>query len=99
MFFAGLLAGPGISRADIIYVANAGSHVLTTYDLGTGAYLGFLPTGDLGQPQGVAFGSAGNLYMADSYFSRSERIYPGGGMSAFASSTSGPDEPHGLAID
>jgi trimeric autotransporter adhesin len=95
IFCAMLVTASEISRADTVYVADAGYSIITTYDLGTGAYLGLLPAGG-GQPEGLAFDSAGDLFMADSYYSTIVKFTPGGGSSVFAS---GLDEPRGLAID
>ena len=96
---ATLLAAPGISRADTIYVSNSGYSVIARLDSGTGASLGFLQ-GPLVQPEGLAFDRAGNLYIADSYYYSVEKITPGGTASLFANfGSAGVNEPMGLAID
>ena len=97
---ATLLTAPGISRADTIYVSNSGYSVIARVDSGTGASLGFLQASGLGQPEGLAFDSAGNLYIADSYYYSVVKITPGGTSSLFANfGSAGVNEPMGLVID
>jgi hypothetical protein len=50
-------------------------------------------------PGGMAFDSAGNLFVSLAYGSKIEEITPGGGTSTFATGASGLNVPTGLAFD
>lgn len=92
---AALLAVHTGSRADIIYVVNNGDNTIRRFDSVTGANLGvFVHTGT--GPEGLAFDSAGNLYVAN-WGNTIEKFTPGGVRSVFAST--GLSLPSGLAFD
>lgn len=73
-------------RGDRLFVANAGSHQLLTFDLGTGILAPLAGTGGenildgaagqalLGQTSGLCWGSDGALYFADSETSSLRRL-------------------------
>src|SRR5678816_1313923 len=81
-------------HADILYVANSDNNTIVKFSA-SGAVSGFASgLGDT--PFGLAFDSAGNLYVGN-LDDTIERITPGGVRSVFASS--GLSVPTGLAFD
>jgi len=89
--------------------ARAAPGDLFVSDLGSGTILKFTPGGTkstfasgLGNPTGLAFDSAGNLYEADYNNGHGPQIYrftPGGTQSTFASIAAGVSDLFGLAFD
>jgi sugar lactone lactonase YvrE len=96
-----LLAGSAPSRADIIYVSNGCNNTIEKFDSVTGTNLGVFASTALGpglsSPEGLAFDSAGNLYVAMTWGPAIEKFTPGGGGSVFA--TNILCQPNGLAFD
>jgi sugar lactone lactonase YvrE len=86
------------ARADTLYVSRdfPGDAVLEI-DSATGHVTTFASTG-LSQPQGLAFDSAGNLYVANAGNNTIEEFTPGGVGSVFASGAA-LSTPVGLAFD
>ena len=92
---AALLAAPTASRADIMYVfADYG---IERFDTATGADLGLFASFGLNDPGGMAFDSAGNLYVSHTVNNTIEKFTPEGVRSVFVSS--GLSQPTGLACD
>ena len=60
---AALLAAPGVSHADTLYVSNFGYYNIEEFTAGG---VGSVFAGTSPYPYGVAFDSAGNLYVAAS---------------------------------
>jgi len=77
-----------------IYVSN-GSGSVTAYTTTGGIVRSFL-IGQTSNPEGLAFDSNGNLYVADDDTHVVLKIAPNGSMSTFVSGLGGPD---GLAFD
>jgi sugar lactone lactonase YvrE len=83
-----LLAGPSTSCADILYVSNydtgpGGNGWVNKFDTATGTDLGTFAA--VNAPQGLAFDSAGNLYVASWGNNTVEKFTPDGVGSVFAS--------------
>ena len=95
-----LLAIPGASRADILYVSTW-NNTIEMFDLATGTHLGVFANTGVDHPMGLAFDSAGNLYVANSFGSSFGstimRFTPSGTRSLFAST--GSHYPDGIAFD
>jgi hypothetical protein len=96
---AALLSPPAASRADILYMSNfgdgsTGSGTVEEYGLSNGAHLGTFAS-SLNPVTGLAFDSAGNLYVAN--LTNIMKFTPGGVGSVFASTGSG--SPMCLAFD
>jgi sugar lactone lactonase YvrE len=92
-------SGSANSRADTLYVSNAsvissGNTIQTFTSAGVGSV--FASSG-LDEPRGLAFDSAGNLYVANNYANTILKFTPAGVGSVFAST--GLNEPMGLAFD
>ena len=83
------------SLADTIYVANQNGGVVQFAPNGAGSNFG--NTALLDVPEGLAFDSSGDLFVANAYNNSIVEFTPGGLGSVFASS--GLDNPLGLAID
>src|SRR5665213_3597259 len=86
------LLGASFAHADVIYVSNAG---------GNGSISQISPTtstfaSGLGDPRGMAFDNAGNLYVANFQGETISKIAPNGTTSIFAT---GFDGPNGMAVD
>jgi DNA-binding beta-propeller fold protein YncE len=96
-----LLGGliPATSRGDILYVTYETNKVQKFTSNGVGSL--FANTGFQTQPEGLAFDSAGNLYVAnlDSSADTIGKFTPGGVGSVFASTSTGVNRPVGLAFD
>ena len=90
LLFSGLNAA---SRADILYVANAGNNTIEKFTTSGSASV-FANSG-LNDPQGLAFDSAGNLY-ATNIDNTIEKFTTSGSASLFASS--GLNSPGFLAF-
>src|SRR5436190_8007705 len=59
------LAAPAV-RADILYVANPGTETIMKFTAdGVASVFANIDTGGLHQPNGLAFDSAGNLYVSN----------------------------------
>ncbi len=84
-----------IAHADLVYVANSNNNTIVKFtEQGIGSV--FAPTSS--RPNGLAFDTAGNLYVALPDLNRIERFSPTGvNLGAFA--TTGLDNPGGLAFD
>jgi len=93
---AALLAAPGPSHADTLYVSTAFNNTIEMFDSATGADLGAFANTGLNCPYGLAFDSAGNLYAANIFANTIEKFTPGGAGAVFAS---GLGWPCGLAFD
>jgi hypothetical protein len=96
--FAGGLADPygiTVSVSGEVYVSTVGAGKVAIYkysaDGSTRSTIATAPT--LIQPHGMAADASGNLFVAD--FNRIDRIAPNGGVTRFATASSGA---HGLAI-
>jgi sugar lactone lactonase YvrE len=107
---AALLAHPRTSHADILYVSNYDNPItrgqtftILRYDSVTGSNLGTFASTGLDHPTGLAFDSAGNLYVANSGNDTIEKFTASGGIlsttgSVFASTGVGSGA-QGLAFD
>src|SRR5438309_2061276 len=82
------------ARADILYVANTSSNTIEKFTSG-GVGSVFAISGD---PQAIAFDSAGNLYVANSGISSMDKITPSGIHSIFVD-VPGPGSAASLAFD
>jgi sugar lactone lactonase YvrE len=88
-----LLAAPGTSRADSLFVGNVGNSTIEEFSSsGVGRTFGSLT---LGAPGGLAFDNSGNLYVASS--SGSIEKFNSSGVGTLFASTSAYTE--GLAFD
>jgi DNA-binding beta-propeller fold protein YncE len=91
----GLVAGSSAPvRADVLYVSER-NNTITQIDSATQAASSYASAG-LSNPQGMAFDSAGNLYVANADANTIERFTPGGASTVFAT---GLSHPIGLAFD
>jgi sugar lactone lactonase YvrE len=88
------LAAAAPARADILYVSEQ-TPTIVAYNTAGGGPTTVASSG-LAGPQGLAFDSSGNLYVANAGNGTIEKITPGGAMSVFAT---GLNTPEGLAID
>ena len=94
---AGLLLGglgTAATRADILYVTQGNGTIEKITAAGAGSVFGSIGTGN---PDGLAFDSARNLYAADFSNNTIEKFTPGGVGAVFANS--GLSNPAGLAFD
>src|SRR5580700_2868411 len=91
-----LLVAPSTSHADIIYLGN-GSNTIERFDSVTGADLGVFASAGLKYPLGMAFDSAGDLYVVNFSTNTIVKFTPQGVGSVFA--TNGISDPGGLAFD
>jgi sugar lactone lactonase YvrE len=82
-----LLGAPAASRADIIYVGNYNSYYIEKYDTGTGTDLGTLA--QVTRPNGMAFDSAGNLYVVSWGTFTITKITPSGVASVLGTGAAG----------
>ena len=89
------LAWAGSAKAGGILYASLTNGVIERYDLTTGQDLGTFASG-LNNPQGMAFDSAGNLFVANGGDGTISRITSAGTVSTFAT---GFQVPTGLAFD
>ena len=89
----GLLAAP--LRADILYVSNFGNSTVEKFNSGG---VGSVFAHTLLGPLGLAFDSAGNLYVAESGANRIESFTPAGGLGSFLGILP-LNDPTGLAFD
>src|ERR1035438_9796866 len=79
---AALLGASLPTRADSIFVSNENSGYVTKYTAGgVGSYT---PVQGVSSPMGLAFDSAGNLYVADEVSISIKKITPSGVNSVFA---------------
>ena len=85
----------GSAQASGILYASLTNGVIERYDLTTGQDLGTFASG-LNNPQGMAFDSAGNLFVANGGGGTISKIIPDGTVSTFAT---GFQVPTGLAFD
>jgi DNA-binding beta-propeller fold protein YncE len=85
-----------IAHAGLVYVSSDNG-TIEKYDSQTGADLGAFVTG-LTYPLGLAFDSAGNLYVANPVSSTVSKISPAGNISTFATLPPGSN-PVDLAFD
>jgi len=92
--FALLLLMAPVAHADYVYVSNTGAGTITRIDT-TDASESIFASG-LDEPEGLAFDSAGNLYVADSGDGIISEINSAGSVSTFAS---GLNSPAGLTFD
>ncbi len=95
-----LAAAAPSARAGIIYVSEDSSDQIVTYNTAGGSPTTF-DTSGLSSPEGLAFDSSGNLYVANSPGGSTgtiEKITPGGTASVFFSGTAVGDAV-GLAFD
>ena len=83
-----------VAHADYVYVSNTGAGTITRIDT-TDASESIFASG-LDEPEGLAFDSAGNLYVADSGDGIISEINSAGSVSTFAS---GLNSPAGLTFD
>lgn len=78
---------PISAQADTVFVSNAGNNTIKRFALANGTYLGTF--GSNSDPYGLAFDSAGNLFVATGgYGIPIEKYTPGGVGSIFASGLS-----------
>jgi sugar lactone lactonase YvrE len=89
-----LLVWPGSGRGDTAFVSYSPGSI-ERFDLATGADLGTFASG-LGDPRGLAFDAAGNLFVANNVSGTIQKFAPDGSSSIFAS---GLTYPYGLAFD
>jgi DNA-binding beta-propeller fold protein YncE len=89
-----LLVVPTTSRADNLYVSYWRGGI-EKFDLATGADLGAFASSGLVDPLGLAFDSAGNLYVANGQGNDIMKFTPGGVGSVFAT---GLSNPYGLCF-
>lgn len=90
-FFVGAPAHGGV-----IYVSNGVNNSVTAYSTTGSIVNSFQIVGRPTNPEGIAFDSQGNLYLAEDGTQIVLKIAPNGSMSTFASGVGGPD---GLAFD
>ena len=98
---AGLLLGglsAATSRAAILYVGDLNATIQKFTSGGVGSVFADANDG-LYAPQGLAFDSANNLYVANELNHSIRKITPGGVSSVFADSGDGLTYPRGLAFD
>src|SRR5208337_1542898 len=81
--------------ANNLFVANWYSPG-AIYQFATGGGQSTFYSGDLGEPEGLAFDNAGNLFVADSLLGNVYQITPGGTKTTFAS---GVGDVNALAFD
>ncbi len=85
------------ASADIAYVSNFADSTIERFDLATGADLGVFASSGLSQPTGLAFDTAGNLFVANAGNNTINKITPSGVVSFFANT--GGSSPYALAFD
>jgi len=93
---AALLAAGPASGAETIYLVNTWGNTIEMYDPSTGADLGVFASTGLSRASGLAFDSAGNLYVPNSGDGTIEKFTTNGVGSVFAA---GLAVPCGLAFD
>jgi sugar lactone lactonase YvrE len=93
---AALLAPGPAGGAEIIYLPNSGGNTIEMYDASTGTDLGVFANTGLSSPAGLAFDSAGNLYVANAGDGMIEKFTTNGVGIVFASGLHGPT---GVAFD
>jgi DNA-binding beta-propeller fold protein YncE len=93
-------ASPAI-RADTIYVSNYGGNTIEKFNSVTGADLGTFARTGLNGPEGLAFDSAGNLFVSNDGNNSIMKFTPGGTGTVFATYPTDPNlfAPEGLAFD
>jgi len=82
---------------ETLYVSDTAANRIEMYDVSTGAYLGVFAGNGLNAPTGLAFDSAGNLYVANSGDNTIAMFTTNGVGSVFAST--GLSSPQGLAFN
>ena len=93
---AAMLVAPAISRADTMYVSYAAGNTVEKFDTLSGVGTVFATNG-LNSPVGLAFDSAGNLYVGKYNSDIVEKFDTNGNSSVFT--TTGLSAPLGLTFD
>jgi sugar lactone lactonase YvrE len=91
-----LLAAPATSRADNVFVANAGNNTIEEFN-SSGTDLGVFASSGLDDPTALAVDSSGNLYAANAGNNTIEKFNSSGVGTLFA--YVGVNNPQGLAFD
>src|SRR5215831_2141216 len=95
LLLASAALAQNIVSAQNLFVANW-YYPGAIYEFTPGGSQGTFYSGGLGEPEGLAFDRAGNLFVADSYDGNIYKITPGGSLSTFAS---GLGDENSLAFD
>ena len=83
-----------------LFISSQGSGNVLEYDANTGAFVGVYTTTPIIDPEGLAFDSTGNLYVADGTSNVVRKFAPGGGAGAvFEGAANGISGPRGIAVD